>query len=74
MAKKGLDIDRIVKITGEALHKTSKVTSGTDKSDKGLRMYNQLKPEQFAALTDKFGSKVVQDYIKEHEFKRMGVD
>lgn len=74
MAKKGLDIDRIVKITGEALHKTSEVTSGTDNSDKGLRLYNKLTPENFEALTDKFGSKVVQDYIKEHEFKRMGVE
>lgn len=70
--KKGLDIDRIVRLTGDALNKTASVT-GNHESDKSLRMYKKLKPKDFEGLSDRFGEKVVQDYIKEHEFRNMGV-
>lgn len=70
--KKGLDIDRIVTITGDALNKTASAI-GTHEPDKSLRMYKKLKPKHFEGLTDRFGAKVVDEYIKKHEFDILGV-
>jgi hypothetical protein len=69
----GLDIDRIVRVTGQALNKTSEAIVPGHQKDNALRMYENLKPEHFEALTDKYGDKTVEGYIKEMEARKLGV-
>jgi hypothetical protein len=70
--KKGLDIDRIVGLTGKAMNKTAGLLSNHEE-DKDLRMYNKLKPEHFERLSEKFGDRAIESYVKEMESRRMGV-
>jgi hypothetical protein len=66
----GFVFDRIQRATQKAFDRVGKTANIP--TDPDLRIYNDLQPKDFEAMTQKYGQDDVMKYIQEMEAKRLG--
>jgi hypothetical protein len=69
----GIDYDRIVKRTGDAIQQVGRVLTD-DKMDPDLKFYDTMTADDFEAMSTKYGNEATTKYIREMESRRMGVE